>query len=172
MHVNFKWRLHLRNKETLKLLKKSICNARLHGLKILHFSFLSNHVHLILEAPSNEILTRGMRSLTITFAKNFDRGRIQVERYHLHVLRTLRETKNAIQYVLFNQQKHERPRRQPGTYSTIDEYTSVLSFKRGLELVRKFAERNRMVLRIQKAVWVPDDPGSWLSKAGLSELLK
>src|SRR5690554_5748078 len=41
-----------------------------------------------------------------TFSKGVRRGRIQLERYHLHVLKTLRETKNAIHYVLFNHQKH------------------------------------------------------------------
>lgn len=144
-----------------------MANGRGHGLKILHFAFQSNHVHLILEAPSNEILTRGMRSLTITFAKNYDRGRIQVERYHLHVLRTVRETRNAIHYVLFNQQKHEK-----GRYSTVGDYSSVLCFKDGMALVRKFAMRSRMVLKIEKKVWIPDDPGSWLATKGVRELLK
>lgn len=165
MHVNFKYKIQVRNKETLKLLKKSIANARKHGLRILHFSFQSNHVHLILEAPTNEILTRGMRSLTITFAKGLDKGRIQIERYHLHVLRSVRETKNALMYVLFNQQKHER-----GICSTIDEYSSVLCFANGLELVRKFAIKNKMILKIQRTVWVPDEPETWLVKMALSIL--
>ncbi len=134
LHVNFKYRLNVRNKETLKLLKRSIQNARKHGLRVLQYSFQKNHIHLILEADSNVILTKGMRSLTITFAKGLQEGRVQLERYHLHVLRTVRETKHALQYVLFNQQKHES-----GTYSVVDEYSSVLSCRNGLEMVRKFA---------------------------------
>lgn len=166
LHINFRYRIHLRNKETLKLLKKAISNGRMHGLNILHFSFQSNHVHLIVEARDNQTLTKGMRSLTITFAKGINRGSIQLQRYHLHVLKTIRECKNAIHYVLFNQQKHEK-----GTYSSIDEYSSLLCFKGGLELVRKFAEKNRMILTIGKSTWVPDTPTTYLARRALKELL-
>src|SRR5687768_14758032 len=65
LHINFKYKSHIRNKETLKLLKRSIQNARSHGLKIHHYSFQSNHVHLIAGAGTNSVLTTGMRSLTI-----------------------------------------------------------------------------------------------------------
>lgn len=69
MRINFKYRAFIQKKHCLKLLKKAITNARRHGLKILHYSLLSNYVHLIIEASDNHTLTRGMRSLTITFAK-------------------------------------------------------------------------------------------------------
>jgi REP element-mobilizing transposase RayT len=108
LHVNFKLACFIRNKRCLQLLKRSIANARKQGLRVLHFSLQSNHVHLILEADHNAILTKGMRSLCITFAKGIGRGRVQIERYHLHVLRSLRETRHAVHYVLFNQQKHAK----------------------------------------------------------------
>lgn len=166
LHVNFRYRTHVRNKETLRLLKKAIVNSRKHGLKVLHYSFQSNHIHLILEANSNEVLTRGMRSLTITFAKGLKKGRVQIERYHLHVLRTLREAKNAILYVLFNQQKHER-----GRCSEIDEYTSLLSLDGRLELIRCFARKRKMTIRIKDlSPWDPDQPGSFLARRGLEQL--
>ncbi len=163
MHINFRYSERVRNKDSLRLLKKAISNARRHGLRILHFSFQSNHIHLIVEASSNEILSRSMRSLTITFAMGLNRGRIQVERYHLHVLKSLRETRNAIYYVLFNQQKHER-----GTSSTIDEYSSVLSVAYGIDLVRLFAKRSKMTLKIGHSKWYSDRPMSWLMKNALS----
>jgi REP element-mobilizing transposase RayT len=106
LHVNFKFRTTIRNKLSLGVLKKAISNARFHGLRIIHFSMQSNHVHFILEASNNETLTKGMRSLTITFAKGLKKGSIQIERYHLHVLKSLREARNAVHYVLFNEQRH------------------------------------------------------------------
>ncbi|WPU66418.1 transposase [Peredibacter starrii] len=106
LHINFKYRTFIKNKYCLKLLKRAIINARAHGLRIIHFSLQSNHVHLIIEAENNDTLTKGMRSLTITFAKGLNKGKVQIERYHLHVLKTIKETKHAVQYVLFNQQKH------------------------------------------------------------------
>lgn len=160
LHVNFRYKINVRNKDTLKLLKHSIQNARRHGMVVLQYSFQKNHIHLIIEASSNEVLSKGMRSLTITFAKGIKQGRIQLERYHLHVLRTVREVRHAFFYVAFNQQKHES-----GTYSVIDHYTSVLSLENGLELIREFAKRNRITIKIQKGEsWKPDEAQSWLYK--------
>lgn len=173
LHVNFKYRMHVRNKETLKILKRSIQNARIQGLRILHYSFQSNHVHLIIEATSNEILTRGMRSLTNAMAKRIDRGRIQIQRYHLHVLRTFREAKNAIRYVLFNQQKHDSPRGGQDTCSTVNEYSSVLALENGLELIRNFARKTKITIRIEKgSVWKGDLGRSYIYKRGQEQLLE
>ena len=163
LHVNFKYKIPVRNKDTLKLLKKSIQNARRHGLKVLHHSFQHNHIHLILEADNNSTLTKGMRSLTITFAKGLQKGRVQIERYHLHVLKTVRETKHAIHYVLFNQQKHEK-----GTYSDINDYSSVLYIKNGLDLIREFAKEKALTLKIQKRNdWIPDTGSSYFARVAL-----
>lgn len=167
LHVNFKFRISVRNKQTLKLLKRSIQNARSHGLRVLHFSFQSNHVHLVLEAADNKKLTRGMRSLTITFAKGLKKGKVQVERYHLHVLKTVREVKYAIHYVLFNQQKHES-----GIYTKIDDYSSLLSIGNALKLIKLFAHEKKMTVKIEKGEeWKPDQALSFLFKKGVDQLI-
>ena len=166
LHVNFKFRTNVRNKERLRLLKRAIVNARRHGLRVLHYSFQHNHIHLILEASSNEVLTRGMRSLTITFAKGVRAGKIQLERYHLHVLRGLRETRNAIHYVLFNQERHEK-----GRCSEISDYSSVLSLLCGRKLVQNFARRRRITLKLgSHSPWDPDPAKSFLGREGLGRL--
>ena len=162
-HVNFKFQCSIRNKDCLKLLKRSIQNAQKMGLKIIHFSLQSNHVHLITEADNNEVLTKGMRALTITFSKGLNRGRVQLERYHLHVLKTLREVKHAIVYVLFNEQKHTKKKA-----SKIDGYTSVLYLEEGLKLVRNFAQKNKVTLKIDKILeefTLPQSSGYLLSKS-------
>ena len=162
-HVNFKFNCSIRNKDCLKLLKRSIQNAQKMGLKIIHFSLQSNHVHLITEAENNEVLTRGMRALTITFSKGLNRGRVQLERYHLHVLKTLREVKHAIVYVLFNEQKHTKKKA-----SKIDGYTSVLYLEEGLKLVRNFAQKNKVTLKIDKILeefTLPQSSGYLLAKS-------
>jgi REP element-mobilizing transposase RayT len=166
LHVNFKYRSNIRNKDTLKLLKKAIKNARSHGLKVLHYSFQLNHIHLILESPDNRILTKAMRSLTITMAKGLRRGRMQLERYHLHVLKTVGETKNALGYVLFNQQKHEK-----GRCSKINGYSSLLSLENALVLIQSFAKKRKMSLMLEKPGSFELDQGqSFLIKRGVSEL--
>ncbi len=163
MHINFKYITYIRNKTCLRLLKRAILNSRKHGLRIIHFSLQSNHVHLIVEAETNSLLTKGMRSLTVTFAKGLKKGRVQIERYHLHVLKSLRETRNAVQYVLFNKQKHDN-----GTYSVIDEYSSILCLENAKELIREFAKINRVLLMIGKSEeWKPDQGRSYLIKKAL-----
>lgn len=167
VHVNFKYRTSIRNKESLKLLKRAIVNARSHGLRILHFSMQSNHIHLILEAVNNEVLTKGMRSLTVTFAKGLNKGRVQIERYHLHVLKTLRETKNAIQYVLFNQHRHEK-----GIYTKIDGYSSLIHLKEGHKIVQHYAQRMKITIEIKRQErWDLDVGQSYLTRRGLELLI-
>jgi putative transposase len=162
-HINFKFKCSIRNKDSLKLLKRSIKNAQKMGLKIIHFSLQSNHIHLITEAENNEVLTKGMRALTITFAKGLNKGRVQLERYHLHVLKTLREIKHAVQYVLFNEQKHTKNK-----ISKVTGYSSILYLKNGLNLVRNFAKKNKITLQIEnpwEEINLPRPSGYLLSKA-------
>lgn len=122
----------------------------------------SNHLHFIIEADNNNILTTGMRSLTITFAKGLNQGKIQVERYHLHVLKGLQETKNSINYVLFNKQKHEK-----GTCSTVDEYTSIYGM---YSLMQTYAKMNKVTLKIGNLIkHAVDEPKSYL---GIRALLR
>lgn len=131
LHINFKYKLTVKNKEGLKALHKAIRNARAHGLRINHFSLQHNHVHLIVQAANNDILTKGMRSLTITLSKVIGRGRIQLQRYHLHVLKSPREAQNAINYVLFNERKHTGK-------MTIDSYSTVGLLGSAKEIAQRF----------------------------------
>ncbi len=159
LHINFRYRTHIRNKTTFRLLKRAILNGRKKGLRIIHFSFQKNHVHLIVEADSNQLLTRGMRAVTVTMAMGMKKGRIQTQRYHLHVLKSLRETKNAVYYVLFNEQKHEKGDSHAG------EYSSIMSLGNAMALIREFAMKNKRRIKIVKGeIWLPDKAGSHLLK--------
>jgi REP element-mobilizing transposase RayT len=162
LHINFKVKLWVRNKVGIRVLKRAIRNAQSHGLGILHFSLQSNHVHLIVEAPSNQQLTRGMRSLCITFAKGIGKGRVQLERYHLHVLKSLQETKNAVHYVLFNQQKHTGLKR-----AYVDEYSSLGAVKE-LQLLAQAAKMTVILSRIQQLPRL-DSPAGWMIKRVLNQ---
>lgn len=161
LHINFKYRRQIKNKASLRLLKRAILNARSHGLRIIHFSMQSNHVHLIVESACNAILTKGMRSLTVTMAKGLNDGKVQLERYHLHVLRTLKETRNAVFYVCFNKQKHENKK-----FSIIDDYSSYP----GTALIRQFTRRSRMCLKIgSREKWIGDRVRSFFLRKALTD---
>lgn len=110
-HINFKYRTFIRTEILLEHFILAMMKSQRHGFRIIQFSMQSNHVHLIVEAQNNQILEKGMRSLTNSFAKRLSKtkrlnGTIQMERYHLHLLRTPTEVQNAIDYVIHNHEHH------------------------------------------------------------------
>src|SRR5687767_7131245 len=79
--------------------------------RLCHYSIQGNHAHLIVEADNEDALGRGMKALGARLARTVNRifgrcGTVLADRYHLHVLRTPREVRNAIAYVLLNARKH------------------------------------------------------------------
>jgi REP element-mobilizing transposase RayT len=94
------------------------------GMRVIHFSVQTNHIHLIIEAEDRDSITRGMKGLQVRFARNMNRhwsrrGRVFADRFHDHVLRTPREVRNAIAYVLHNSRQHGvRFRDGPDPYSS------------------------------------------------------
>jgi putative transposase len=71
----------------------------------------SNHLHLLIEARDQATLARGMQGLSVRIAKALNRhwnrhGTVFSDRYHARALRTPREVRNALVYVLQNARKH------------------------------------------------------------------
>ena len=81
------------------------------GLRLVEFSVLGNHLHLIVEADSSAALSRGMQGLCIRIAKALnaalDRsGRVFADHYHSRLLLTPTEVASTIAYVLDNAARH------------------------------------------------------------------
>jgi REP-associated tyrosine transposase len=81
------------------------------GLRLVEFSVLSNHLHMVVEADSSRSLSRGMQGLNIRLAKALNSalnrsGRIFADHYHSRLLRTPTEVAAAICYVLENVEHH------------------------------------------------------------------
>lgn len=81
------------------------------GMRIVHFSVQSNHIHLLMEAEDEEALSRAMRGFTIRLARALHdelgtSGQIFPERYHLRVLKTPLQVKRAVAYVVNNLVRH------------------------------------------------------------------
>jgi REP element-mobilizing transposase RayT len=126
VHINFKVSTYIQSRPALEILSQAIQKAQSHGLRTIYYALQTNHIHLIAEAPNNEILTKGMRSLTITFAKRIQKLKhshetIQIERYHLHVLKCPSEVGNAITYVLNNEAHHSGLQTKLGYAGKINE---------------------------------------------------
>lgn len=81
--------------------------------RIVEFSVQRDHVHLIVEAANKRELSAGVRSVSIRIARYVNdllmrRGRLWADRWHGRALRSPREVRHALGYVLTNFRKHAR----------------------------------------------------------------
>ena len=81
------------------------------GLRLVQFSVQSNHVHMLVEADGRASLSRGMQGLAVRMARSLNRvwkrtGTVFADRYHARALKTPREVRNALAYVLKNARRH------------------------------------------------------------------
>jgi REP element-mobilizing transposase RayT len=81
------------------------------GFRLVHYVILSNHIHLVCEAKDRVSLSRGVQGLCVRIAKRLNRlwnrlGKVFADRFHDRILRTPREVRNALAYVLQNARRH------------------------------------------------------------------
>src|SRR6185503_15528905 len=79
--------------------------------RLAHYSLQGNRAHLIVEARDRDALGRGMKSIGARLARAVNRamgrsGPVLADRYHLRLLPTPREVRNALRYVLLNARRH------------------------------------------------------------------
>jgi len=108
----------LRSQATLRALREVFGAAKDRlGMRLVHFSIQSNHIHLLVEANGRNVLSKAMQGLSVRIARRLNRlweraGRVFADRYHDHVLKTPAEVRNALSYVLNNARKHGRKLKQ------------------------------------------------------------
>ncbi|HEX5051422.1 MAG TPA: transposase [Planctomycetota bacterium] len=101
-----------------------------HGFRLTHYAVLNDHLHLLVEARHRDALSRGMQGLAIRVAKALNklwarRGTVFADRYHDRILKTPREVRNALRYVLANGKKHAAQGREVAVPQAIDTFTSA-----------------------------------------------
>ena len=111
----------LRQRRFVSAFKRSLsegCARR--GFRVVHYSIQSNHLHFLIEAQGKEALGRGMKSLSARIGRCVNRvfersGSVLNGRYHRRILKTPREVRHALAYVLLNARHHfhQRHRRPP-----------------------------------------------------------
>jgi len=102
----------LRSKRVYTALRAAFaagCNRA--GFRLVHYSVQRNHLHMIVESADGTCLSRGMQGLLIRVARTLNRlwsrsGKVFADRYHDHILRTPREVRQALAYVLNNARRH------------------------------------------------------------------
>ena len=119
---------------------------RARGFRLVVYSVQREHLHLIVEADGRDSLARSMQGLAVRIARRLNAlwkraGSVFADRYHDVILRTPRQVRNAIRYVLLNARKHGAA--PPG----IDPYSSGRWFDGWLERVREGVKASRPVAR-------------------------
>ncbi len=108
--------------------------------RIVHLSIQRSHIHLIVEAASRRELWKGMKAFGISAARRINAalpdapnatstGRpVFADRYHARPLRSPRQVRNCIAYVLNNWRHHDEDRVPLKRPWKVDPYSSSLSF--------------------------------------------
>jgi hypothetical protein len=92
--------------------RRSLAEANERGdFRVAHYSLQGDHAHLIIEAQGKEALGRGMMSIGARLARAVNRvgqrsGPVLDGRYHHRSLRSPREVRRALAYVLLNARRH------------------------------------------------------------------
>jgi REP element-mobilizing transposase RayT len=106
--------------------------------RVVDISLQYGHLHMIVEAEDKLALSKGMQAFQIAAARYINgaisrergkkrKGRVFVDRYHPHVLRTPRAVRHARAYVLNNWRRHGEDRQAPKTW-VLDPYSSAVRF--------------------------------------------
>jgi len=162
-HVTLRMRRgvwNLRSRRTFQVLQKALRDSKRHhaDARFVHFAVLGDHVHLIVEAADRRVLARRVQGLEIRIARALNRmmernGAVFADRYHVHVLKSPRETRNAIAYLMRNAARHYGLR-------GIDPYSSGVWFD-------GWRDRTSSIESTTSGVPPPTSaPGSWLLRVG------
>ena len=123
----------LRSPRGEQVIAGAIRSAQRDAFRIVEYSIQSNHLHFVLEADDARALANGMRSLTCRVARGLNRlwsrrGAVFPRRFHDRVLRSLRQVRNALRYVLNNYLKHEHVPTTVRGAAVVDPYSSARWF--------------------------------------------
>ena len=177
LHITFKLVRDLpslRSPAIFTALKIYAARVRDFGVNVVHFSVQSNHIHMIVEVLNNQSLGRAMRSLAGRLGKmirdlvkrgsaGLPIGKVFFGRYHMRVIRSPLQMRNALRYVLLNFSQHEE------LIDHLDQYSTASSFTEWRSLLR---ERYGALIEDQvESLIIPGqrefgEAWSWLCKVG------
>ena len=126
----------LRTVAVVSEFRRSLAEACERGdFRVNHYSLQGDHAHMIVEATSKEALAHGMNSIGARLARAVNRvsnrrGKVLDGRYHHRVLRTPREVRRVLAYVLLNARRHlaKRGRATREAFAALDRASSARWF--------------------------------------------
>ncbi len=155
--------------------KSTIRVATRADFRIVHLSIQRSHIHLLVEATDKRALAKGMQAFQISAAKQLNRafsrrrpgprrrGAVFPDRYYAEIIRSPRQARHALAYVLLNWKKHGEDLEDGRRGWKIDWYSSAGAFDGWAE-----AEREPWMMRrpSKMEALVVTKPGTWLLQVG------
>jgi REP element-mobilizing transposase RayT len=136
----------LRRRDIYKAVRWATITAAKHdGFRIVHLSLQRTHVHLLVEAENKLALARGMQAFQISAAKLINaaisknkerrrRGSVFPDRYHQEIIKTPRQARHALAYVLNNWRKHREDQGELAGAWLVDPFSTGVLFNGWKEL--------------------------------------
>ncbi len=130
----------LRKRDLYRAIRKAtVVAAKRDDMRIVHASIQGTHLHLLVETEDERVLASGMKGFQGSAAKAINRalsrrrgvprrGPVFPDRYHAEVIRSPRQARHAISYVINNWRKHGEHRRVHALAWTIDPFSSGVTF--------------------------------------------
>ena len=168
---------NLRRREVYKAVRAASITAagtaaRREQFRISHLSIQHNHIHMLVEAKTAEALAIGMQGFQISAARHVNtalrvggrrrRGSVFADRYHVVVIRSPRQARHVLAYVLGNWRKHGEDRSGLPSTWLVDPFSSAVLFAgwKELEGVAPWTIRPGYEPLVVTA------PRSWLQRVG------
>jgi REP element-mobilizing transposase RayT len=145
--------------------------------RIVHLSLQRTHIHMIVEAENRVALATGMQAFGISVARNVNReisrrtgekrnGGVFADRYHARILKTARQVRNTIAYVLNNWRHHGEDKLEIAKDWVIDPFASGLFFTGWMEREDKGYSYRAPPGYLGFVVW---QPILWLLREGWTQ---
>ena len=152
------------NERLVKIIRRCVRESHKGGFRICEFNILGNHLHLITEGD-REALARGVAGFEVRVARRLNSalmrsGKLFPDRYHVRYLKTPREVRNALRYVLMNRKHHDAEKRFSRYW--IDPCSSAAWFDGWAQPVRADEPWKRALVRLERptaraTVWLLTD---------------
>jgi REP element-mobilizing transposase RayT len=135
VHVTVRMRpgiARLRNYVLCPVLRRAFVHGcKKDSFRICQFSIQGNHIHLMCEAADNDALARGIQGWSVRVARGLNRklgrkGSVFADRYHVEIIKTPRQCRSTLCYVLQNARRHHE--RIDPAFHGIDPFSSAWWF--------------------------------------------
>ena len=150
----------------MKIIRRAIRESQKATFRVVEFNVLSNHAHFITEADDTDALSRGVQGLEVRIARRLNSavkrtGTLFPQRFHARYLKTPREVRTCLRYVLLNRKHHAADKKFANYW--VDPCSSGVWFRGWRQPVRVDTEWMRELVEMEKPV---GDAQTWLLRVG------